>query len=320
MIGKPKLKPFNKANSVFAEYKEDDPQLLLACLKHDQKHWKVPRLTKSEADLEETYKLLLQNMQWLKDWFLTLAINSKYPFVGGPDYFVKGVQQTGIIDANLNVGALDRIFRAANITSEAWVDLLGKKVKHTYLLSRNQFIEAIVRCAQTKYLLPAGIPASEKKLHIATQKILEEIRPNAVIYNHHQFRKLMWDTKISNLFKKNEENLRSIMTRYIKGNSMMYQFMTLENVMAMFQTINLTQSEVLQMYALSKSTNVEEYNDQSLSKYNRIRFVELIELIGRVAEQQLSSENADPAELKKLIEEVLEDVYKAHDIVYEDEE
>ncbi len=74
---------------------------------------------------------------------------SRYPYVTLLD-FAKFVQGCKLMDSNLNVAAVDRIFLAASLSA----DLSGSgpgAFKTMKLLNRHQFIEALVRCAQLKY-------------------------------------------------------------------------------------------------------------------------------------------------------------------------
>ena len=60
----------------------DDEKLMAQCFKHDQKLWKLDRISKSDAELKETLNVLMDNYKLLKDLFLwTASQSSKYPFI-----------------------------------------------------------------------------------------------------------------------------------------------------------------------------------------------------------------------------------------------
>ena len=63
--------------------------------------------------------------------------------------------------------------------------------------------------------------------------------------------------------------------------------MTLANVLELFcvqAEAPMREKALQRLYAFSKMTNVEELAESSPHKYNRLRFVELLELIARIAE------------------------------------
>ena len=66
-----------------------------------------------------------------------------------------------------------------------------------------------------------------------------------------------------------------------------------------------------QLYAWSKMTNVEELAESSPHKYNRLRFVEFLELIARIAEAQFEGSHFQHIELCQKIVEVLDWMYSA---------
>lgn len=219
----------------------------------------------------------------------------------------------------MNVKALDRIFLAANISSELWIDRLGHKIKHQGFMSRHQFLESVVRCGATKYI-NANYPQPEKKLANATTRILQDLKDNVVIYDQFEFRKYFWNTKVSNYFKKKEDKIRTVLQRHIRANHILCPFLTLDNVSTIVASFGLSAQEIQKMWALSKQTHVEEYNEQAYTKYNRMRQVEFNEFIGRVAELNLPSSTPDPHELKKAIEEVMDEIFRQHDLPEDDED
>ena len=61
------------------------------------------------------------------------------------------------------------------------------------------------------------------------------------------------------------------------------RFLTFNNVLTLFEPFKLDIKDLTTMYSLSKMCNVEEYNPEAPYKYNRMKFVELIEMMSRVA-------------------------------------
>ena len=188
-----------------------------------------------------------------------------------------------MIDTNLNLSTIDRIFIASSLDAHVTNSEPSKK-----MLNRNQFIESFVRCAQVKYQMPKTVPESDKKLSIAVQKLIGDLKTNAYVLYPEPFREILWDQAGHNLFKHHEANLRHIIEIYKNSNDITEQNMTLANVIDLFSgpnsQCNIPEKDIIQIYALSKMTNIEELNDNSTNKYSRIRFVEFMELIARAAD------------------------------------
>ena len=200
-----------------------------------------------------------------------------------PDY-VKALSNTSIPDDNLNKEALDRVYMAANLSSTINIDLLGKTVKHTNMLSRNQFVESLVRCAQTKYILPADSTLGDKTLFNATKILIKELKGGQLpIVDIYSFRNELWNTKISNAFKAQDDNIYSIMeSSMAKNNVEDKSNMVYPNVIATFVPLGFKEIDVLEAFALCKQTNVKEYHDSDV-RFNKLKQVEIYELIGRLA-------------------------------------
>ena len=186
--GPAKKDVFRKERSIFADFPEDNPKLMQKCWEHDKQLWRIARLCKgSDEDYQETIELLRRNYQWLKNTFISICAASRYyPYVQMADY-VRSMASFGILDGAFDSKALDRIYLAANL-SNLTVDYLGQDVKHQNMMTRCQFMESIARCAQNKYMLPASIPAHEKKLPIALRKFLEEFKEKAQYTDPMEFR------------------------------------------------------------------------------------------------------------------------------------
>ena len=57
-------------------------------------------------------------------------------------------------------------------------------------------------------------------------------------------------------------------------------------------------------------TNIEEISDSSPYKYNRLRFVEFLELIGRIAEYQFRGSDIQGIDLGQKIQFILNEILK----------
>ena len=110
--------------------------------------------------------------------------------------FSRVIQTCKLIDSNLNLSTVDRVFIAASLDVHGSNQEPSKK-----MLNRNQFIESLVRCAQIKYQMPKTIPQPERKLSIAFSKLLDDLKNNAYVLYPEPFREILWDHAGHNLFK-----------------------------------------------------------------------------------------------------------------------
>ena len=79
-------KKFVRETSIFADFKVDNDTVLSQCFQYDKKYWKIARLTKDVEDLRKTESIIKANYSFLKQFFLTSAASSKFPFVTMIDF------------------------------------------------------------------------------------------------------------------------------------------------------------------------------------------------------------------------------------------
>jgi len=265
--------------------------------------------------MKSALELLQRNYKFFKDLFVSIIANSpKYPCMSMID-FAQFFQAAGLIDANLEINTINRIFIAANVTvSEAEIskEQQFKDFNPDNLMVRYEFVEALVRAAQVKYQMPKNIPKAEKKLHVALQKMLDFLaaQTEKIVFDPQPFREeQLWNKKLHLTFKKNEAPLRRVMDFYVRHNDSSDKFLNLDNMTSWFchtdNDLGLSLHDVVQFYAHSKITNVEECNDNSPYRYNRLRFVEFIELIARVADHKFKNSEYDEADLQWKVSYVL---------------
>ena len=126
------------------------------------------RLCKQEEDKIALKKCLRKHYLLMKNMFLMVASNSNYPCIGLNDYYAF-VNRSGVIDKHLNQAAIDINLAATNVSTNPYKNSSERE------LHRYEFIEVIVRCANSKYKEPKII----RNLPIAVDEILKEcIIPN----------------------------------------------------------------------------------------------------------------------------------------------
>lgn len=143
-------KVFKREQSVFADFKVDTEKVIASCFENDRSYWKIQRLSKNTEDMRVTMQLLQQNYKLFKDIFVSvIAKSQKYPCMSMID-FAQFFQAAGLLDQNLLMNAIDRIFIAANVTAseaEASKEQQFKDFNPDNLMVRYEFIEGLVRAA-----------------------------------------------------------------------------------------------------------------------------------------------------------------------------
>ena len=108
---------------------------------------------------------------------MTVNCSSRYPFITMND-FSRFIQQMNLLDENLDINSLDRIFIASNqpgTSADGNPLKANKDLNPDSALVRHKFVEALVRCAYTKYFLPPNIVKHEKKLSVALYKLINDL-------------------------------------------------------------------------------------------------------------------------------------------------
>ena len=83
---KEKIRKFVKGESVFKDWKEDNPTLLSKSLMNDIKYWKVQRLSKDDNEYSDIIQTLLKYIAKLKHIYIDLISNSSYPSISWTDF------------------------------------------------------------------------------------------------------------------------------------------------------------------------------------------------------------------------------------------
>lgn len=147
--------------------------------------------------------------------------------------YSKALQGCKVVDMNLNLGTMDRVFLASSINLDlGQQSVIGMKKQ----LNRNQFVESLVRCAQIKFQLPASVPTSEKKLSMAVAKLIDHLKANADVFPMKTLRETLWCNDAHTFFKKHEGKIRLVMEMQVQKNNVTEQFLTLNNILDIFCT------------------------------------------------------------------------------------
>ena len=148
---------FIKERSVWKDFVEDTEDQLAKMLEQDLIYGKIHKLNKLPEDREAVKNVLLKYYLDIKNIFLMIAANSNYPTITLNDY-TSFINRSKIIDKNVNLAAVDRMFIATNTSNNKF------KVSAERELHRYEFVEVIVRLSLVKY----KEPKIHEKLHDAT--------------------------------------------------------------------------------------------------------------------------------------------------------
>lgn len=112
------VRKFNKANSVFRDFKEENEDFIRRQLENDGTYNKLNRFIKDPGELARTYDVLRKYYRPLRDQFFTqIAKEKSYPVIDWID-FTDYCKDVNVMDANLKMSDVDRIFIATNVEIE----------------------------------------------------------------------------------------------------------------------------------------------------------------------------------------------------------
>ena len=159
---------FKKDASVFKEWKEDTPYILQKSAELDKREWKAPRFIKDPEEVEKCWEVIWKYFAKLKDIFITMASRSNFPSVTLLD-FTTFCDICRIMDKNVNLSTIDRLFIATN------VEIIANDENPDKELCRFEFFEILLRLGNVKYR-ETGITGT---YHEALEKIIKEnVLPN----------------------------------------------------------------------------------------------------------------------------------------------
>lgn len=117
----------------------------------------------------------------------------------------------------------------------------------------------------------------------------------------------LYTVEVNDLLHANEELLRQVYQKYYTLNK---RYMTQEDAMDLFCSESeccLSAKEALYCYGMAKMTNPNE-NDNP-ERYTKLQYVELLEMIGRVAEYKYRGSEQEPLPLAEKLETVLDQLF-----------
>ena len=141
---------FRKETSVFRRWMPDDESTRAKCIKQDFERWKVARFIKQAKDITQLEEVVVNNYELIKTTFVVYAADCEFPGLSEIQ-FNQMAKEFGFVGGDLTWTALHRLFVAASFEEHQDGPQTSKRTRAWSLL-RFEFIELIVRVAQTKYL------------------------------------------------------------------------------------------------------------------------------------------------------------------------
>jgi hypothetical protein len=294
-----KDREFTFAGSVFRSWMPDSQAVLDKCLAHDFKYWKCSKFIKSSEEEEKVEEVIRSNFVYLKKVYHYLQCKSNYPGIGSLD-FAGWASDIKIPDEKLPVSAVDRAFIAAKNVAEK---IQGNTSSENYL-ARYQYLEAIVRLANMKFLETK----LEKSYSEAVQRLItEHIIMRDYTEEWHEFRvQKLWKEAPNDLLEANLPGLKKVYESYLTSRS---RVMAMADMVTLYlrQTELLSaEKDVVYCCGMSKMTYANETYHAD-SHYLVFKLSEFLESIGRVAFFKYSPGNPGMP-LEQMMERVLDDI------------
>jgi hypothetical protein len=296
---------FKKEMSVFKDWREDSPYILQKSAEIDKREWKAPRFIKDPDEIEKCWDVIWKYFAKLKDIFITMASRSNFPSVTILD-FTSFCDVCKIMDKNVNLSTIDRLFIATN------VEIIANDENPDKELCRFEFFEILLRLGNVKYR-EIGISNS---YHQALEKIIKEnVLANYKPYPWQEFRdRELWCVEVNDVFEANMEGLKKLYAFFFDPRKKFMSMQDAIDMMIKLTPLLMTEKDAYFCYGMCKMTCVNEAEESTL-RYKRMQFVELFELIGRIAEVKFrGTEFETSMTLAQRIEFVLDDIFTLVDV------
>jgi len=292
---------FDKDKSVFKLWVKDSPSILKQALERDLGYWKVPKMTaKDPSDYEECVQIISRHFATLKHMFAGLQSSDNYPYIGWTEFR----QFCG------HVGILDRTIEATDIDLQFVATKGSAKPDHG--LSRHEFLEALTRVANAKYNNNINKKATGRATNFSESLVLllNSITGKFETKPWQEFRdEALWTTEVDVLLKANLDVLQKVhdqlFPRYGQQGDGLRACLDL---VVRRTKLGMTEKVVQFCFAMSKMTVKDEVNNHA--EYERLRFPEFLEFLGRVAHARFAESVEAP--LEQTLPAVLDAVFGAY--------
>lgn len=170
------------------------------------------------------------------------------------------------------------------------------------MLFRHEFLEVMIRIANAKYREELGSASSYSE---ALEMMLEDICEKFVKHPWQEFRdELLWSNKIDNLYKANNESLVNIHEELFPKYSSDGVKRCIDLV-CKYSKVQLSEKETRFAFGMSKMTVRDEVGNHQ--EYDKLRFPEFLEFIGRIAHTKYFEDQETPflEKVETILDEIL---------------
>ncbi|CDW82841.1 UNKNOWN [Stylonychia lemnae] len=261
---------FDKSNSMFKEYIEDNPKILKAAFQKDIDNSKLARFIKDIFEYRRVCDVLIEYTALIKDIFTYSIALSSFPSISWIDFTNLCTQWQIPDNKTCTMQTIDRVFIATN------VELVEQEDNPDRDLCRFELYEIIVRMGGAKYKDSGQVDSWDE----ATRKIiLKNLKPNTKFQGGQSFRdKYIWILPIDDLFRANIDYITKLYNKYTNTGK---KWMDLDDCKECMSPLQISEASLKQCYAFSKMTIIDEMNQKD--KYERMVICEFLDFICRCA-------------------------------------
>ena len=197
---------------------------------------------------------------YLKDLYIVFMSSSSYPAISWID-FTNFTTQCKMIDNNLQLSTVDRLFIATNVVMGTILPDFPERE-----LARYEFYEILVRLAAAKYKDPGVTPTYSEAL----QKLITEcVMPNNDVSVWTEYRKnKIWTLEVNDVLETNMDSIRKLYRHYFAPKKAYMSYADALNLVTKDTQIDLLEKEATQCYGLSKMTLLNELEKRA--EYKKI--------------------------------------------------
>lgn len=290
---------FLKEHSVFADWIEDDDNVLQKCKDDAWQHWKFPKMKVDPQDREELMRVIHTHFPLLKHVFVWLqSLSDVYPGVTGLEYS-RFMHNLNMIDSNLASSRVDQLFLSS-------IMLNDPRAAQPIVMYRWSFLESLIRVCRARY-----IDRHQVKTYAAALErlICKKIIPNLGKLDFEPWQELredyIWTLEIDDLLRANLEGLQKVYSHFSSKRKITHDECC--KIFTHHLQAPLPPGLARLAYGMSKMTVTEETRTDAKG-YMHMEFVEFLEMLCRVAILKFRGTDLESQDLAEKLEHLLDEV------------
>ena len=273
--------PWKRENdSIFAQFKASSPRQRSAMFENDWKYCGIPMIIRRQDDTGDIKRYFHKHYNFIRALYkMCVAHEVSQIFQVGCNTMMRFCMKCEIIDDfKMKMNDANIIFSATNMGGDT-----GIESNSTRYLTRFEFMEFLVRVAIAKFQTkdpPLSPPAALKKLFD------ENIKPNASWFDIYKWRsEVLWTEEVAIVFKRHEDQLRSIFNECKKQDSGNTKYMSLDEFVDLLEkfgivdgTFSDNDSRVAFVHAIQ-----DVQDEMKTDRHTLMSFVEFVHGLAHVA-------------------------------------